>query len=97
MAADSVNGPVKVSIAGSGSIKIAKGQADPLHVSIMGSGNFDFGGNAVDPHLSALGSGRVRLKSYTGHLSSSGSINVKVGDKTITSTPTMTTTIDRYS
>jgi len=83
VAAASVNGPVKVSIAGSGSIKIGKGQADPLHVSIMGSGNFDFGGNAVDPHLSALGSGRVRLKSYTGHMSSSGSINVKVGDKTV--------------
>ncbi len=83
VAASSVNGPVKVSIAGSGSIKIGKGQANPLHVSIMGSGNFDFGGNAVDPHLSALGSGRVRLKSYTGHLSSSGSINVKVGDKTV--------------
>ena len=50
-------------------------------------------------HLSALGSGRVRLKSYTGHLSSSGSINVKVGDKSISSErPTTTsTTIDRYS
>jgi hypothetical protein len=81
--ADSVNGPVKVSIAGSGSIKIAKGQADPLKVDIIGSGNFDFGGNAVNPSLSALGSGRVRLKSYTGHLSSNGSINVKVGDKSI--------------
>lgn len=81
--ADSVNGPVKIKITGSGSIKIAKGQADPLHVSIVGSGNFDFGGNAVDPELSAFGSGRVRLKSYTGHLSASGSVNVKIGDKSI--------------
>jgi hypothetical protein len=81
--AASVNGPVKVSIAGSGSIKIAKGQANPLNVDIMGSGNFDFGGNAVDPNLSALGSGSVKLNSYTGHLSSNGSVTVKVGGKTV--------------
>lgn len=78
VAAKSVNGPVKISIAGSGAVKIAGGQADPLHVSILGSGNVNFGGHAVDPHLSALGSGRVRLKSYSGHLSSNGSIHVEV-------------------
>lgn len=83
VSANSVNGPVKVSIAGSGSIKIAKGQADPLNVDIMGSGNFDFGGNAVNPNLSALGSGSVKLKSYTGHLKSNGSVTVKVNDRSV--------------
>ena len=74
-----VNGPVKVSIAGSGSVKIADGTADPLHVEIMGAGNFDFGGVAVDPHIEAVGSGTVRLKSYRGHLSSEGMADVKIG------------------
>lgn len=83
VAAKSVNGPVKISIAGSGSIKIANGKADPLKVSIIGSGNVDFHGHAVNPHLSALGSGRVRLKSYSGHLSSSGSIHVQVNGKSV--------------
>ena len=83
VAAGSVNGPVKIGIAGSGSVKIANGQAKPFKVSIMGSGNIDFGGNAVDPDLSALGSGTVRLKSYSGHLSSSGSVSVKVNGKSV--------------
>jgi len=78
--AASVNGPVHIDIAGSGSVKIAGGEADPLHVDIMGSGNFTFGGVAVDPHISALGSGSVKLKSYRGKLSSEGMANVKVGD-----------------
>jgi len=83
VAAGSVNGPVKIEIAGSGSVKIANGEAKPLKVSIMGSGNIDFGGNAVDPDISALGSGSVRLKSYSGHLSSSGSVSVKVNGKSV--------------
>lgn len=83
VAANSVNGPVRVSIAGSGSIKIARGQADPFHVSIIGSGNVDFHGHAVNPHLSALGSGRVRIKSYSGNLSSSGSIHVEVNGRSL--------------
>jgi hypothetical protein len=83
VAAKSVNGAVKVSIAGSGSVKIADGKADPLHVSIIGSGNVNFGGHAVDPHLTALGSGRVRIKSYSGHLSSTGSMHVQVNGKSV--------------
>lgn len=83
VAADRVNGPVKIGIAGSGSVKIASGEAKPFKVSIMGSGNVDFGGNAVDPDISALGSGSVRLKSYSGHLSSSGSVSVKVNGKSV--------------
>lgn len=81
--ANSVNGPVKVDIAGSGSVKIASGEANPLHLDIMGSGNFDFGGMAVDPHLSAMGSGSVRLKSYTGHLSTDGSVHLTVNGQDI--------------
>jgi hypothetical protein len=77
--AQSVNGPVKVDIAGSGSVHIAAGTADPLHLDIMGSGNFSFGGHAVDPHLSALGSGSVWLDSYSGNLSTSGNVHLSIG------------------
>jgi hypothetical protein len=80
VSAESVNGPVSVDIAGSGSVKIATGTANPLHVDIMGSGNFTFGGEAVDPHISALGSGSVKLKSYRGKLSSDGMANVRIGE-----------------
>jgi len=76
-----VNGPVHVEIAGSGSVKIADGVADPLHVEIMGAGNFVFGGMAVDPHIEAVGSGTVKLKSYKGKLDSEGMANVQIGDQ----------------
>ncbi len=56
--ATSVNGPVHVDIVGAGSVNIPQGTADPLHVDIMGAGNFVFGGEAVDPHISALGLGQ---------------------------------------
>jgi hypothetical protein len=83
--AASIKGPLKIDIAGSGSVKIADGEADPLHVDIMGSGNLDFGGMAVDPKISALGSGSVKLKAYRGNLSSDGMATVKVGDKVVSS------------
>jgi hypothetical protein len=77
--AASVNGPTKVDIAGSGSVKIADGTANPLHLDIMGAGNFVFGGVAVDPHIDAVGSGSVKLKSYRGHLDNEGMADVKIG------------------
>lgn len=75
-----VNGPVRIEIAGSGNVKIADGVADPLHVEMMGAGDFAFGGVAVDPHIEAVGSGTVRLKSYRGHLDTEGMADVKIGD-----------------
>jgi hypothetical protein len=75
-----VNGPVSVSTAGSGDVKIAGGTANPLKVSMVGGGDLDFGGAAVNPSISALGSGDVWIKSYTGHLSSSGMADVHIGD-----------------
>lgn len=76
-----VNGPVTVSIAGAGDVHIANGKADPLKVSMVGGGDFSFGGMAVNPTISAMGSGDVWLKAYTGHLSSSGMADIKVGDR----------------
>ena len=78
--AASVNGPVDTDIAGSGSVTIAGGEANPLHVDIMGSGNVTFGGTAVNPEISALGSGSVKLKAYRGNLSNDGMSNLKIGD-----------------
>ena len=78
--AASVNGPVDADIAGSGSVSIGNGEANPLHVDIMGSGNLSFGGTAVDPEVSAMGSGSVKIKAYRGKLSNSGMSNLKIGD-----------------
>jgi len=74
-----VNGPVHVEIAGSGNVKIADGVADPLHVDILGAGDLYFGGVAVNPSISAMGSGNVHIKSYRGKLSNDGMANVQVG------------------
>jgi len=60
-------------------VKIADGKADPLHVEIMGAGNFAFGGVANNPHIEAVGSGSVKLKSYTGKLDTEGMTNVQIG------------------
>ena len=57
-------------------MKIAGGLADPLRLSIMGSGDFDFGGEAVNPHVEVLGSGKVRIKSYRGNLTTEGTSDV---------------------
>jgi hypothetical protein len=74
-----VNGPTRIEIAGSGNVKIADGVADPLHVEMMGAGDFSFGGMAVDPHVEAVGSGNVWIKSYRGHLDTEGMADVKIG------------------
>jgi hypothetical protein len=80
VSAASINGPAQVEIAGSGSVKIAAGVADPFRLAVMGSGDFDFGGEAVNPRVEVLGSGRVRIKSYRGNLTSEGT-NVQIGSR----------------
>ena len=45
------------------------------------AGDFSFGGMAVDPHIEAVGSGTVKLKSYKGKLNSEGMANVQIGDQ----------------
>lgn len=75
----SVNGPVAAKLAGSGDVKIDRGRADPLRVEIVGSGDFEFGGEAVDPDISVMGSGSVSIGSYTGKLKSSGNSNISIG------------------
>ena len=70
-----------LSIAGAGDTRINGGRADPFKVSIVGSGDVSFAGEAVDPQISAIGSGEVWIKSYTGKLSSSGMADVKIGGK----------------
>lgn len=83
-----VNGPVHVDIAGSGNVKIADGVADPLKVDILGAGDLYFGGTAVNPSISAMGSGNVRLKAYRGKLSNDGMADVQVGSFTPPTPPT---------
>ena len=74
-----INGPVRVEIAGSGNVKIAEGLADPFRVEILGAGNLYFGGMAVNPSISAMGSGNVHIKAYRGKLSNDGMASVQIG------------------
>jgi len=76
----SVSGPVDIDIAGAGSVTIQSGEANPLSVDIMGSGDLVFGGEAVDPKISAFGSGDVRIKSYRGKLQTNGQASLTIGD-----------------
>jgi hypothetical protein len=80
LTATKVTGPVKIEIAGAGSVKIADGVADPFKVEIAGSGDVFFGGVAVNPDISAFGSGKVKLHAIRGKLNSEGMANVKIGD-----------------
>jgi len=64
----SVNGPVDVSIAGSGSVIIDGGRATPLKAEIAGSGDVVLNGEAVDPNVSIYGSGSVKVRAYSGRL-----------------------------
>ncbi|MEJ1967885.1 MAG: DUF2807 domain-containing protein [Rhizomicrobium sp.] len=82
-----VNGPVRVDIAGSGNVKIADGVADPLRVDIIGAGDLFFGGLAVNPSISAMGSGNVHIKAYRGKLSNDGMADVVIGDRPIPAIP----------
>jgi len=77
--ASGVNGPTHIEIAGSGSVNIAGGEANPLHVGIMGAGDVSFGGTAVNPNIESMGSGSIRLKAYRGNLHSEGNSNLKIG------------------
>ena len=77
--AASVMGPTSADIAGSGSVAIGGGEANPFRVEIMGSGSVSFDGTAVDPKISSMGSGSVRIKAYRGQLSNEGNSNLKIG------------------
>jgi hypothetical protein len=76
-----INGPLKIEIAGSGNVKIADGVADPLHVEIFGAGDLYFGGVAVDPRVTALGSGSIKIKAYRGKLTNDGMASVQIGGR----------------
>lgn len=77
----SVNGACSFETAGAGNIKIDTGECNPLKVEMLGAGDLVFGGEAVDPNITAMGSGNVTLKSYRGKLSTEGMTHVKIGSK----------------
>lgn len=78
--ADSVNGALSAQIAGSGSLTVPRGRADPFTVRISGNGDVDFGGTAANPDISAMGSGDVKIGAYTGKLKSRGQANLTIGN-----------------
>lgn len=62
----SINGPLEVEIAGSGDVVVDGGRADPFSVEIAGSGSVIFKGEAVNPRVAIMGSGDVKVNSFTG-------------------------------
>jgi hypothetical protein len=70
-------------------VHIPQGVANPLHVDIMGAGDFIFGGQAIDPHVSAIGAGRVKIRSYTGKMHSDGMADVETGNDAFPTMPPM--------
>jgi len=75
----SVNGPVDISLAGSGDVLIESGYASSFDVSIAGAGDVTFRGTAVNPDVSIAGAGDVYIERYEGRLNHSGMGDVNIG------------------
>jgi hypothetical protein len=78
--AGSANGAVSATIAGSGSLTVERGRADPFTVKITGHGDVSFGGAVVNPDIAVTGAGDVKLGSYTGKLRSRGTSSLTIGN-----------------
>lgn len=80
VAAGSISGPLSVSIAGSGDVKVAGGRASSMSVSVAGSGNVDFRGVTDSVKARIAGSGDIRVKEVTGevskHIMGSGAVTI---------------------
>ena len=79
VAGEKSEGPLYVGIAGSGTVDVKDGHANPFKVKISGHGNVIFGGEGTDPDISISGSGGVKLGSMKGHLSKHGQGDIIIG------------------
>jgi hypothetical protein len=81
VAVNSISGPLSVSIAGSGDVKVGGGRASSMSVSVAGSGNVDFRGTTESVKARIAGSGDIRVKEVTGEVSKTimGSGAVTIG------------------
>lgn len=81
LAVASVEGPVEISLVGSGDVLVRGGTASRLEVSSMGSGDVAFRGTVGDVEVSSMGSGDVSVARVTGNVSRSsmGSGDVHIG------------------
>ena len=80
VAVGTISGPLSVSIAGSGDVKVAGGRASSMSVSVAGSGNVDFRGSTETVKAHIAGSGDIRVKEVKGevskHIMGSGSVTI---------------------
>ena len=76
-----VNGPVELSVAGSGDLLVRGGTAPRMDISIAGSGDVEFRGAVGDLSVSIVGSGDVRVHEVTGRVNRSvlGSGDIRIG------------------
>ncbi len=76
-----VDGPVELSVAGSGDLLVRGGTAPRMDISIAGSGDVEFRGTVGDLSVSIVGSGDVRVREVTGGVNRSilGSGDIRIG------------------
>ena len=79
---DSLSGPARIEISGSGSAHIGSGRASAFVARISGSGDLVFGGTAVDPDLRVTGSGHITLAAHEGTLTADG-VNIVVNGERV--------------
>ncbi|WP_395674283.1 GIN domain-containing protein [Phenylobacterium sp.] len=79
--AASASGPVDISLAGSGEVRIAGGRATALSASVAGSGDVVYEGEADSLRARVAGSGDIRVRRVRGEVARSviGSGQVSVG------------------
>jgi hypothetical protein len=63
---DRLDGPLSVSLGGSGDVRITDGRAEPFQVSATGSGGVRFGGVAIGVDVRLTGGGDVRVGAAEG-------------------------------
>ena len=74
----SISGPASFSQHGSGDVEIGGGRAENLKVRIAGSGDFDFGGLATNPDVTANGSGDAHIARHEGTVRTSGRGDIRI-------------------
>lgn len=78
VAIDSVSGPTKVAVRGSGDVAIGGGEAKDLTIEMFGSGDFALKGVATNADIDTFGSGLIDIARHQGGLNITGTGTVVI-------------------